>query len=140
MTWIEGFLCLVSFAGGAVVSGALFALMVKLGIFTRLVQLTGLKGKTWMLESGILAGGIFGCCTSLFNLHVPLGTVGLLVMGSFFGCYVGWLNMALAETLSVFSIAFRRIGLKFGIGVVLFSIAVGKVLGALLYFYNGWGT
>jgi len=47
--------------------------------------------------------------------------------------------MALAETLSMFSVVFRRIKLKYGLGITIIFIALGKLAGSMFYFYKKWG-
>jgi stage V sporulation protein AB len=60
------------------------------------------------------------------------------VFGIFSGIFVGCWALALAEVLNVFPIFLRRINVTKGIGFVILGIAIGKVLGALVYFFFGW--
>ena len=80
-----------------------------------------------------------GNLITVFTFDLPFGTVGLIIAGSFWGMYIGWLNMALAETLSMFSVVFRRINLKYGLGITIIFIALGKLVGSMFYFYKKWG-
>ncbi len=138
--WINILFSIIGFAGGVAVAGGTFALLVKIGVFTRLVEMARTAKEITWLETAIVLGGICGNIVALFSLSVPLGIVGIVLFGIASGMYVGWLHMALAEMLSVFSVGFRRLKLKYGIGVTVCFIGIGKLVGALIYFYNGWGN
>lgn len=138
--WINILLGVIGFTGGVAVAGGTFALLVKLGVFTRLVEIARTAKNIKWLESSIILGGICGNIFSLFSISIPVGIIGTVVFGIFSGMYVGWLHMALAETLSMFSVAFRRFHLKYGLGCTILFVGIGKMVGALVYFYNGWGN
>jgi stage V sporulation protein AB len=54
--------------------------------------------------------------------------------------FVGCISIALAEILDTFPIFTRRLKLKENSGLkLLISMAIGKTIGALLYFYFGYG-
>lgn len=59
------------------------------------------------------------------------------VMGFFTGCFVGCLALSIAEMLDSIPIFARRVRLKWGIGIAIFMVALGKMAGALLYFLQG---
>ena len=46
--------------------------------------------------------------------------------------------MALAEMVHMFPIFSRRIGITTGVGMIIWSLALGKILGSLLQFYMNW--
>ena len=57
------------------------------------------------------------------------------------GIFVGCIAVALAEILDTFPIFFRRLHLKDDVGtVMLFVMAIGKMLGSLFYFLTGYDT
>ena len=60
----------------------------------------------------------------------------LVAFGLGSGIQVGCLVMALAEIMNVFPIVFRRLQLKIGMQWVITSLAVGKALGGLWYFFR----
>lgn len=138
--WINLMLAIIGFTGGVAVAGGTFALLVKLGIFTRLVEIARTAKNIKALETFVIIGGVFGNIFSLFPVSIPIGTIGIIICGMFWGMYVGWLHMALAEVLSMFSVAFRRLKLKYGLGLSILFIGIGKMTGALIYFYNNWGV
>lgn len=137
--WIDVFLAILGFSAGSAVSCGVFAILVKLGVFTRIVEFLREAKNIRLLESFIVFGGIAGNLITVFTFDLPFGIVGLIIAGLFWGMYIGWLNMALAETLSMFSVVFRRIKLKYGLGITIIFIALGKLAGSMFYFYKNWG-
>lgn len=138
--WTNIFLVIIGLSGGIAVAGGTFSLLVKIGVFTRITEVMRTAADIKFLESAIVTGGIVGNIVSIFNIDVHIGIIVVVVFGLFSGMFVGWLHLALAETLSVFSVGFRRLKLKYGIGCTIFSIGLGKLFGALIYFFNGWGN
>ena len=66
-------------------------------------------------------------------------TVGMLFQsgfGVFAGMFIGCLALAIAEMLDSIPIFARRIGFRHGIGLAVFSVAIGKLVGTLLYFWT----
>ena len=66
-------------------------------------------------------------------------TVGMLLQsgfGVFAGMFIGCLALAIAEMLDSIPIFARRIGFRHGIGLAVFSVAIGKLVGSLLYFWT----
>ena len=80
----------------------------------------------------------------LFMQPLPEGAAfsagnGLLgIFGLFSGIFVGCWAMALAEILNVFPVFMRRARIVRYIAAFTISIAVGKGLGAGLFFFRGW--
>ena len=56
--------------------------------------------------------------------------------GLFAGIFVGCLALAIAEMLDSIPILTRRIGFRHGLGLMVLSIAMGKAVGSLLYFWH----
>ena len=66
-------------------------------------------------------------------------TIGGLLQGSFglfAGMFVGCLALAIAEMLDSIPIFARRIGFRHGIGLAVFSVAIGKLVGSFWYFWT----
>lgn len=131
-------LAFLGLASGLVVSGAVFSLVVKIGVIPRLAAFTRTAKNVFYFEDSILFGGVIGCLATLFPVPMPFGNAGLLIYGLFAGIYLGCLIVALAEVLNVIPIVLRRINLKKGVGFVILSMALGKMAGSLLYFYKDW--
>lgn len=124
---------IIAFGSGIIISGAVFAFIAIIGVVPRLAQKTRTETKIKFYEEAIIFGGIFGTLTMLFNLHIPIGTffatIYALCIGIFFGC----LAVSLAEILNVIPILTRRGNIKKGLKYFITAIAIGKLVGALLY-------
>ena len=137
--WIrEIFLGMLGLLGGALAAGGTFSLLITIGMFTRVIDVLRLGNRIRLVESALVVGGIFGNLISTFFVPIHLGVLFIFLFGTFSGMFVGWLVMVLAETLSVVTIVFRRLNLKYGVGLVVCSMAIGKMLGSLLYFFRHW--
>lgn len=137
------FLAFLGTAIGGVVSGAVFAFIISIGVIQRMVQKTKTASKVLIYEDTVLLGGILGTLMSVFSIPVHrfifgMGPVGLLLFGSFAGIYVGCLAVSLVEVLNTIPIITRRIHMSHGIRWILVCMAIGKMLGSLLYFYKRW--
>lgn len=135
----KAFLGFVGISAGSLVAGGVVALMVGLGIIRRFVGISHTAVHVRTYESAICLGGIWGSCMTVFLPKFPVGQIGLLVTGLFFGIFVGGWIMALAELLNVFPVFARRLGLTKGKSWIIISLALGKVTGSLLEFYMRWG-
>ena len=137
--WIKYVLLgIIGLFSGAAAAGGTFSLLVKIGIFTRIAEFLKEGNRLRILESGLILGGVIGNLFSLFMIPLRGGWPVLALYGAFSGMFVGWLAMALAETLNVFPIMFRRMKLKYGAGLVVLCLGIGKMLGSLLFFFKHW--
>lgn len=132
-------LAIIGFAGGFVVAGGVIALMVGLDVLNRFAGITHTAAHVKLYETGILVGAVFGDLLSVYGMSVPFGSIGLVVMGGFFGIFVGGWILALAEVVNIFPIFARRIGFTKGYSCMVIGIALGKIAGSLLHFYMRWG-
>lgn len=123
--------------GGVIASGVV-AFIISLGIVPRYAGLTRTAGKIMLYENCSMAGAVAGALLTLTNASIPFGTVGLLIYGTFAGIFLGSWIVALGEVVNLYAIMARRIGLTRGIAFVILSMAVGKMIGSLIYFYKGW--
>lgn len=144
------FLLIIGLSAGFIISASIFALFTSLGILSRLSDKTHTKRSVHLYENCILLGG--GICNFLIvykinfnNFLNPLLSDSflkvlsislLLLIGIFFGIYVGCLVMSLAEVLKVSVVFSRRLTIHKGIEIINISLAFGKCLGALLYFFR----
>ena len=126
-------LALIGLGGGISVAGGLFALLIALGILSRFAYLTKTAVHLWIYEMAIAAGGIFGTTWYLFGWRIPAGLWGLVIYGFFGGTFVGAWTMALTEIIDTIPIFMRRIYLKKGVVFLVWILAVGHTLGAVLH-------
>lgn len=134
------FLAFMGLAAGLAVSAGTFALIISLKIIPRMIGKGHGADHILLFENVTIIGGICGSIATVYpNLPLPFGRPFLILYGLVSGIQVGCLVMALAEIMSVFPIMFRRFGLKRGLQWVIASMAVGKTLGGLWYFYKQIG-
>lgn len=143
------------------VSGACYGLLSSAGVFTVLVAVglvprfagkTHTAKKIILFEEMVIFGTLVGCVLSVFSrycmfgawwqqrfpeyrsLLFGIGEVLQAVFGLFAGMFIGCLALAIAEMLDSIPILTRRVSFRHGIGLVILSIAVGKLCGSLVYF------
>lgn len=124
---------LIGFSGGTVVSGGVFALITALGIVPRLTERTNTRSYISLYENCIIFGGIGGTLISFWPIAIPIGHVGLAIVGMANGVFVGSLLVALAEFINVLPIMNRRFHLTGAIAAILVVLGLGKSIGSLLY-------
>ena len=134
-------LAFAGLAGGLTVAGGTFALLISLKIIPRMVGKSHAAKHVILLENMIVTGGILGTIATVYPfIRIPFGSPFLILFGLCSGIQVGNLVMALAEIMNVFPILFRRLHLKTGLQWVIVSMAVGKTIGGLWYFYRQVGV
>ncbi len=140
LKWL--FLVFFGLSAGSVIAAGVFAFLAIIGVFPRLIGKTKTKGHILLYETVIILGGTAGNVMDLFKFPIPLGaaaTAALAAFGLSVGIFVGCLIMSLAETLKTLPVISRRIHLAAGLQWLILGIAMGKCLGALLYFSRGMG-
>ena len=133
--WNEIFLAVAGLSSGCAVAVATLAFVNAIGIYPQIAAKTKTVSHIVFYENvagiGLFAGTIF----SLFKTVVVNGDMLLAGAGFFYGCFVGNLLMGLAEVIDVFPVLFHRIKLKTGLGIVILTVATGKFVGSLTYFF-----
>jgi len=125
---------LVGFGSGLVVSGAVFAFITVVGVVPQIATKTRTTESIKLYESAIVLGGIFGTVAGVARFTIPIGALGIVPLSLANGIFFGVLAMALAEVLNVIPILTRRGRIQRGMFVFVLAIALGKMLGSLLYF------
>lgn len=129
---------LFGIAAGCATTAGVFAFLIKIGIYPRMIGTTHtirvLQFYEWMIIFGIIFGGLYSTYPQL-PLHV--GGWFVVVWGVGAGIYVGCVAAALAEVLNVFPVLFRRLHVTSGIPFYMTMMALGKMCGALWYFWKG---
>lgn len=151
------FLVFFGLSAGGVIAAGVFAFLAIIGVFPRLIGKTGTKSHILLYETVIILGGSAGNAADIFGyrryaggngssgfsalavLHGGMASAVLTVFGLAVGVFVGCLIMSLAETLKTLPVISRRIRLTVGLQWLVLGIALGKCLGALLYFSRGMG-
>ena len=125
---------LLGFSSGLVVSSAVFAFITVVGIVPRLAQKTMTQRNIKIYETAIAAGGIFATVAGIVKFHLPIGTPAVVFLSICNGIFFGALAMSLAEVLNVIPILTRRGRIQRGMFFFVLAIALGKLVGSLLYF------
>ncbi|MCL2198922.1 MAG: stage V sporulation protein AB [Defluviitaleaceae bacterium] len=125
---------IVGFGSGMVISGAVFAFITVVGVVPRFAQKTQTQAHVRAYETAVTLGGIFGTIAGFVQLVVPLGGVILAFLSLCIGIFFGSLAMSLAETLDVIPILTRRGRVSRGLFFFVIAMALGKLVGSLLYF------
>ena len=125
---------LIGFGSGLVVAGAVFAFITIVGVVPRLAQKTYTQQHIKIYESAIVSGGIFGTVAGAVHFTLPVGTFVVVLLSIATGVFFGALAMSLAEVLNVIPILTRRGRIQQGMFFFVMAIALGKLVGSLLYF------
>jgi stage V sporulation protein AB len=135
-----------AFSGGIGVGAGTFAFLIIIRILPRMVQKAKLEHKMIYIENIVCRVIFVGAILSLFSwrkkwLFALLGKTLLTIFGMSAGIFVGCLAVALAEILDTFPIFFRRTHLAEEYGeLLLFVMAMGKMIGSLFFFLTGYDT
>lgn len=137
--WKQIFLIFLGLSSGAVIAGGVTGLLIGLAIVPRYAGITRTGRYVPLYEDVTLLGTVLG---NLFFLepswNIPFGKISLLFYGLFSGIFLGGWILALAEIASVFPIFARRAKFTRGLPVIILCMALGKTLGALFGFFQGW--
>ena len=127
-------------------------MLIAVGLVPRFAGETHTSRYVLLYEEMVVMGTITGGFLSVFSEYsqigaflqerfpamngvwIGLGNVVMAVFGLFCGMFVGCLALAIAEMLDSIPIFSRRVSLRHGIGLVILSMAIGKLVGSVCYF------
>ena len=121
-------LAIIGLSAGVAVAGGLFSFVIGLGVVSDFADRT----------HTVALGGILGNIFFIYQISIPHGGWLVPIFGLFGGIFVGCWSMALAEILNLFPIFIRRIKLLRCIPYIILGIALGKGIGAFIFFFNRW--
>ena len=145
-------LILMGVSYGALASAGVFTVLIAVGLIPRFAGKTHTNRYVFLYEEMVVFGTITGSFLTVFGeysqvaaflqermpqydrLWVGLGNVVMILFGLFCGMFVGCLALAIAEMLDSIPIFSRRVSLRHGIGLVILSRAIGKLVGSICYF------
>ncbi|MDR0957947.1 MAG: stage V sporulation protein AB [Clostridiales bacterium] len=128
-------LAFLGFSSGIVISGAVFAFIAIIGVVPRLAQKTQTQNSVKIYEEMIIAGGIIGSLPEFWNIKFEFPKIIAGVFGLGAGIFYGCVAVCLAEILDVIPITARRANVKNGFFLFITALALGKLAGALMYFF-----
>ena len=123
---------------GLAISAGLFAFLIGLGVVSDFADRTHTGKYVTLYEDCIVLGGILGNLFWIYEAEFLKGGWLLAGFGLLSGIFVGCWSMALADILNIFPIFIRRAKITTGLSWLIVGMALGKSLGALLYFYMRW--
>ena len=130
-------LVFIGLSSGGIIAAGVFAFLVMIGVFPRLIGKTGTKRHILLYGTVIMTGGVLGNIADLYEFSIPMYGFFLSIFGLSVGIFVGCLVMSLAETLKALPVISRRLYLAVGLQYLILSIALGKLAGSLAYFFCG---
>ena len=138
------FMAFVTFSCGVAISAGTFAFLLVIGVIPRMIKKTNLADRIFLIENTIIFGVLTGAVVSVieWQARFPIAWLGhllLVLYGLSAGIFVGCISVALAEILNTFPILFRRMYINCGLQFVMGAMALGKMCGALYYFFCGYG-
>ena len=141
---------------GFIVSGGVFTVLISVGLIPRFAGKMHIAKHIFILEEMVVLGTLVGDFVSVFSDNAYLGewilsrdvfgtaltetvwsiigNVLVIMFGAFSGIFVGTLALAIAEMLNTIPIFSRRIGFRHGLGIAILAVALGKLVGSLIYF------
>ena len=131
-------LAIIGLSAGATAAGGLFSFIIGLGVVSDFADRTHTGEHVMLYEDSIALGGIAGTIFSIYKITIPYGAWLVPVFGIFGGIFVGCWAMALSEILNLFPIFIRRIKILRCIPYIILGIAIGKGIGAFIFFVNRW--
>ena len=137
--WINWMiLAFLGLSFGLAISAGLFAFLIGLGVVSDFADRTHTGKYVTLYEDCIVLGGILGNLFWIYEAEFLKGGWLLAGFGLLSGIFVGCWSMALADILNIFPIFIRRAKITTGLSWLVVGMALGKSLGALLYFYMRW--
>ena len=133
--WKELLMGVTGLCSGLAVAGGLFALIIALGVVADFADRTHTARYILWYEDAVAGGGILGNVLSVYAISLPLGSLGAGVFGIFAGVFVGAWAMALTEIINIIPIFARRLDLRRGLELLVLSMALGRTIGSLLFYY-----
>lgn len=153
MVWLIVF----GFSYGLLAAAGVFTVFVAVGLVPRFAGRTHTAKYILVYEEMVIYGTLLGALVSLFpegkgmvlnlweklpvmkNYRQEISMTIQILYGVSAGVFIGCLALAIAEMLDSIPIFTRRVSFQFGIGIAVVCIAVGKLIGSLVYFVTGLG-
>lgn len=144
------FLIISGLSAGFLTAAAYVAFIAMLGVFPKIAAKTNTAKQCILYENCLMLGILFSTllqfCVTYESSTLPqtavipytLGCILLSLIGLFGGIYIGFLIGGLSEVLNVIPIYARKAHIKKYAGLIIISLALGKGVFALLFFF--WFT
>lgn len=131
-------LAVIGLSAGAIVAAGLFSFIIGLGVISDFADRTHTAEHILLYEDSVALGGMLANIFWVYHISIPYGQFLVPVFGLLGGIFVGCWAMALAEMLNVFPIFIRRMKIIRYVPYLVLGVAVGKGIGAWIFFVNRW--
>jgi stage V sporulation protein AB len=138
-------MCIIGVSSGLMVAAGVFTVLFVVGLIPRFAGRTYTAKYELFYEECLVFGAIAGDVLSVFSITASIDflprivqTIILIIIGIFTGIFIGCLAIALSEVLDGIPIFARRVKLKKGVSIAVLAVAIGKLVGSLIYFINGF--
>jgi stage V sporulation protein AB len=138
-------LWIIGISSGLMVAAGVFTVLFVVGLIPRFAGRTYTAKYELFYEECLVFGAIVGDVLSVFSVNGSIDFLPrlalngfLILIGVFIGIFVGCLAIALSEVLDGIPIFARRVRLKKGVSIAVLAVAIGKLVGAFIYFINGF--
>ena len=112
------FLALLGLSAGMVVAGGVFSFIVELGVISDFADRTHTGNHILIYEDMVAAGAILGNLFQIFEVNLP----GKMIFLAIYGLFGGMRRARIVRYLAVFVV----------------MVALGKGIGAGLFFWKRW--
>ncbi len=126
-------LILIAFGGGLTVGSAAAAFITILQIVPRLVQITNTRRHIKIYELTITISFVLFAVIYFSKFHISLPKIIVILIGLFFGIFIGLLSSALAEVLNVIPVMSKKLKIKENLKYIICALMGGKVAGSLYF-------
>jgi len=126
------FITVLGFSEGIVVGSGIVALLTLLDIIPRLCQITNSYQYLGKYEYMLIFGSFFGSLFSLTHISFDFGIIGVILLGSFYGIFIGMLASALAEAVDVIPVMQRRLNIQGMVKYIIIVLLTGKTVGSIV--------
>lgn len=129
-------LVFIGLSSGIIIASGITGLIIGLSIIPRYAGITHTAKHILLFEDVCFLGIAIGNFLFLFPFSIPLGNPLIIAYGLFSGIFLGSWILALAEMADIFPIFARRIRFVKGLPAVMLSVAAGKCLGSLFFYFR----
>ena len=124
---------ILGLGAGFVVSGGVVAFITIIGVIPIMAYRTKTPHAMMWYENAIIVGSMLGRIFAMWSFRLPNIPIVTIILLFAFGMFIGVLIIALAEVLDVLPIINRRVKIRKGISLIVYALALGKLVGSLCY-------
>ncbi len=124
---------ILGFGIGVILSGGIIAFITIIGIIPLMANRTQTSEHHILYGSAIMAGTFVGSILAIWQITILIPNLFIGIIGLTAGIFTGVLIIALAEVLDVFPITDRRVKIKKGVYLIVYALAIGKLVGSLYF-------